>query len=272
MRKKQSRKTSKTSAPKIVVGKTMIEAAKTARLSAQVLGNEFFGVTLLSTVGGFVDTSGFIALFTLFTAHVTGDLITAAAALTEKLDVAGIVRLLMIPIFMLTIALATLFLRFIRRKGATSIAPLLAIETVLLAGFAAAGHFLHPLALNANSWGVALIGGIGVAAMGIQNSLMRGALRSFSGTTMMTGNLAQFTIDFVERFFPPKSDNPSEKKLLRAKCGARMRKSGFPLLGFMVGAAAGAYLTKVYGLISIVVPAGIVAVLTVITLVRSRRR
>jgi uncharacterized membrane protein YoaK (UPF0700 family) len=62
---------------------------------------------------------------------------------------------------------------------------------------------------------VALIGALGVAAMGVQNALMKGALKSFSQTTLMTGNLTQFTIDATEWLFPPRSDDRRERARLR---------------------------------------------------------
>ena len=60
---------------------------------------------LLSFNGGFVDTAGFLGLQGLFTAHVTGNFVTLAAALV--LGTHGIVaKLLALPEFVLVVALA----------------------------------------------------------------------------------------------------------------------------------------------------------------------
>lgn len=234
------------------------------------MGSEFFGVTALSLVAGFVDTAGFLALFGMFTAHVTGDLITGAAALTHGIGSGGLARLLMIPVFMLTVALASLFLRAVSRRGARSVAPMLALMTIVMAAFGAAGwHFADRLR-SIESWEVILVSGLGVSAMGFQNAMMRGALKGFAQTTVMTGNLAQFTIDLVERVFPPTGGTPREREEARVKARTRLRKSAFPLFGFFAGAALGAWLTSVYGLLSVAVPAGILFILTVITAFRSR--
>jgi uncharacterized membrane protein YoaK (UPF0700 family) len=107
--------------------------------------------------------------------------------------------------------------------------------------------------------------------MAFQNTLGRGALKGFSQTTMMTGNLAQFTIDLIERIFPRRTGTPKERELAKSKAKTRLRKSAFPLFGFMVGAALGALLTEMYGLLSIAVPTGILFILTIVTLWRSRR-
>jgi uncharacterized membrane protein YoaK (UPF0700 family) len=249
----------------------MIEAARTARQSAVVLGSEFFGVTALSFVSGFVDTAGFIALFKLFTAHVTGNLIMGAAALLDGVSRDAYVKLLMIPIFILTVALATVFLRIIGRRGALSVAPLLFVMTLVMAGFGTAGYLLAPRLTDNTNWEVILVGGLGVAAMGFQNALMRGALKSFSQTTVMTGNLAQVTIDVIDRLFPPRTGTPREREEAKERAGKRLRKSFFPLFGFIAGAAAGAVLMKSYGFLSIAVPTGVLFVLFLITLWRSRR-
>jgi uncharacterized membrane protein YoaK (UPF0700 family) len=260
----------------------MIEAARTAKKSARVMGSEFFGVTALSFVGGFVDTASFLALFQIFTGHVTGNLIVGAAALAKGVAEGGFVKLLMIPIFIATVAFATLFLRLIRRRGALSVAPLLALMTLFMAAFGAAGWWFKPELTDGNSWQVLLVGGIGVAAMGIQNALHRGALRSFSVTTMMTGNLTQFTIDLVERVFLPRDCTPKEREEHKLRAGKRLRKSFFPLLGFMIGAAAGAFgmstqVTELLGLpapdrfLCIAVPTGVLFILTIVTLIRSRQ-
>ncbi len=245
------------------------DASRTAKKAAIVLGNELFGSVVLSTVAGYVDTAGFMALFGLFTAHVTGDLITAAATLAEGMDLGAGVKLLMVPIFMVSVALITLFARKIRRRGADTLPPLLALMFLSLVLFGGAGVYLMPRATQADSWAVALIGGIGVAAMGIQNALMKGALRSFAQTTIMTGNLTQLTIDMVDFLFPA-SSNPKEKAKLREEAARHVRKSGIPLLGFMVGAGLGAGFTKEYGLYSISVPALAVGVLALVAFIRSR--
>ncbi len=247
------------------------EASRTAKRAAIALGNEALGSVVLSTVAGYVDTAGFLALFGLFTAHVTGDLVTAAATMAEGPNLGAGVRLAMIPIFMVTVAVITLFARAIRRRGAATLAPLLALMTVMLALFCLAADMLGPYVKHPDSWAVAVIGGLGVIAMGVQNALMKGALRSFAQTTLMTGNLTQFTIDFVEFLFPAERGNPRQRAKARHEAARHARKSGFPLLGFMVGAALGAWLTKKYGLRSIAAPTLVVAILAMIVWVRSRK-
>jgi uncharacterized membrane protein YoaK (UPF0700 family) len=173
---------------------------------------------------------------------------------------------------MFTVAMMTLFARAIRKRGAATLAPLLTLMTISLAFFCAAGVYLKPFLNNPDTWAIAVVGGIGVIAMGIQNSLMKGALRSFSQTTLMTGNLTQFTIDLVEFIFPASYDDLRERKRIRRDAARHVRKSGLPLLGFMIGAGLGAILTKYYGLLSIALPAFVVGVLSIIAWFRSGKR
>lgn len=255
-----------------LIDRTPDEASRTAQRAAKAFGNELMGAVILSTVAGFVDTAGYMTLFGLFTAHVTGDLITAAAVMAEGPDLGAGVRLAMIPIFVITVAAVMLFARASRRRGAATLAPLLALMTAALALFCVTGVTLRPIANHPNSWAVALIGGTGVVAMGIQNALMRGALKNFSQTTIMTGNLTQFTIYLVELLFPTKRDDPQYRSRAKSDAVRHVKKSGFPLLGFMMGAALGALLTKRYGLLSIALPTVIVGLLSAFTWRRSRTK
>lgn len=57
----------------------------------------------LSFVGGFVDVVGFIALFGLFTAHVTGNFIMLGLEMVHATKLA-IAKLLAVPIFIMMVA------------------------------------------------------------------------------------------------------------------------------------------------------------------------
>ena len=230
--------------------------------SLRVFGSDALGAVLLSGVAGYVDTASFLALFGLFTAHMTGGLVTAGTTVTDKLKLGAGTRLVMIPIFMASVAATTLFARAMRRKGNTTLAPMLALMTAALGIFCVAGVTLRPLANQPDAWAVVLIGGAGVVAMGIQNTLMRNALSSYSPTTIMTGNLTQCTIDLIEFLFPPAESKTKGRGLARRNAAQRLRKFGFPLLGFMNGALLGAWLTRVVGLASIAVPTFAVGALT----------
>lgn len=101
----------------------------------RTFGSDAMGAVLLSAVAGYVDTAGFLALFGLFTAHITGDLVTAGTTLTDQLKMGAGTRLVMIPIFMISVAATTIFARVMRRKGNATLAPMLALMTAALTLF-----------------------------------------------------------------------------------------------------------------------------------------
>jgi uncharacterized membrane protein YoaK (UPF0700 family) len=67
----------------------------------------------LAFVAGFVDTCGFVALFGLFSAHVTGNFVLLGASLIRP-HAGVIAKLLALPVFMAAVAGTRLFL--IRRS------------------------------------------------------------------------------------------------------------------------------------------------------------
>jgi uncharacterized membrane protein YoaK (UPF0700 family) len=212
----------------------------------------------LSAVAGYVDTAGFLALFGMFPAHLTGNLVSAGAAMSTHLKVGVGTRLAMIPFFMAAVAVSALVARRARAQETSPVVPLLGLMTVSLAVFCLTGVFLHRFATGADTWAVLLIGGAAVAAMGVQNALMREALGSCCATTVMTGNLTQFTIDLVDVVI----SLPGSDAVRRASTGARLFKFGLPVAGFLIGAIAGGGLTTVFGLSSIALPTAVSALLT----------
>jgi uncharacterized membrane protein YoaK (UPF0700 family) len=229
---------------------------------AQAFGNDLVGAALLSAVAGYVDTAGFLALYGLFTAHVTGDLVTAGVVVAEHFRTGAATRLAMIPVFMLSVAATALFARALKRRGREPLTALLAVMTLALAIFGTTGVALRGWASAPDDWGVAIIGGTGVIAMAIQNTLMRDALSSFCPTTIMTGNLTQVTIDLVDVFLPAPGGASSERASRQTDAAGRLKRFGIPLLGFMLGGALGAVLTHALGLWSIALPTAVVGALT----------
>src|SRR5690348_18383748 len=73
---------------------------------------------LLSVVAGMVDLTGFFTLGHVFTAHVTGNLVVAAADAVHggPFDSA---QVLAIPVFMLALAVTWLIAQVSRRRGAS---------------------------------------------------------------------------------------------------------------------------------------------------------
>jgi uncharacterized membrane protein YoaK (UPF0700 family) len=142
---------------------------------------------LLSWVAGFVDTSAFIILFGLFTAHVTGNIALAGSSFVSADTETTITRLLMLPTFVLTVALTSLLARFSRRQQWCVFGVLLTAEAIALAVFLAMGMTLSPdLLFDVQEDLILPIGISGVIAMAIQNALMKeakGVFKSYIPTT-----------------------------------------------------------------------------------------
>ncbi len=186
----------------------------------------------LAFAAGFVDSVGFIALFGLFTAHVTGNFVTIGAALVAP-DAALMAKLLALPVFILVVAATRLWTVRRARAGRGVRTPLLLAQLLLLAGFMAAGMAASPIT-NADAPLAILAGLVGVAAMAVQNAAARIAFASLAPTTVMTGNVTQSVIDAVDLL-----SNPSAETSVEA--GARFRKMWPPVLAFAAGAIAGAF-------------------------------
>lgn len=186
----------------------------------------------LSFVAGFVDTLGFIALFGLFTAHVTGNFVLIGAALSTSAGHAGLLaKLLALPIFVLAAALATMLARQSQRSGGPMARPLIAAQVLLLTLFATLGLISLPIT-NTDEALPVLAGLAGVSAMSVQNVAGRLAFSGIAPTTVMTGNVTQLVIDLV--------DGLGNAADIRSAAVANLRRFGGPVLAFAIGAAAGA--------------------------------
>ncbi|RYG43000.1 DUF1275 domain-containing protein, partial [bacterium] len=149
---------------------------------------------LMALVSGLVDTLGFVALFGLFTAHVTGNLVLAGAELVVgRDDVFG--KLLAIPVFVAAVAVTAVWIR--RSKRPEALLPvLMVVEALWLGAAMVAGMVLAPLH-GADAPPTLLVGMLMVIAMGIRNAATKLILGFIAPTTVMTGNVVQLTIDFA---------------------------------------------------------------------------
>src|SRR6185503_20122192 len=87
-------------------------------------------------ISGFVDTLGFIALFNLFAAHITGNVVLIAASLVDQRYGLAI-KLLAIPTFIVAAIVTRFFIIRRERRVLESTSHVLVAEAVLLAAFMA---------------------------------------------------------------------------------------------------------------------------------------
>ncbi|WP_158904517.1 YoaK family protein [Burkholderia sp. L27(2015)] len=153
--------------------------------------------TLLAFIAGYVDTLGFVALFGLFTAHVTGNFVLIGAQLAGSGQ--GIVlKLLAFPAFIAGVALSSIVVRTVRMHALGNPSrALFLVQALLLAGFLVAGLYAAPVK-DAQAISVAVCGMLGAMAMGGQNAHSRLVVHSGVPNTVMTGNVTQAVLDLLD--------------------------------------------------------------------------
>lgn len=197
------------------------------------------GALLLAALAGFVDTATFIELHGLFAAHVTGNFVLIGAALA--MGTGGILaKLLTFPVFVLAIVATQLA----TRRMASPTRPLLIAQAVLLVCFWAGTSLLAPFAHADDPW-LMLVAGFAVAAMGVQNAMMRTAWPSAPPTTIMTGNTTGAVLDLTDW----------AQGKLAPEGGARLARALRTLAAFATGCALAALCLASLGPVSLILPA-----------------
>jgi uncharacterized membrane protein YoaK (UPF0700 family) len=203
-----------------------------ARLAAQldhVPGED----TWLASIASYVDTLGFVALFGLFTAHVTGNFILIGSELAG----AGhglLIKWLAFPAFVAGIVFACVLDNKLLPHGhGVRACALYVLQAALLAGFMAAGVAAAPVT-DADAPMTIACGLLGAAAMGVQNAHGRLTARSVVANTVMTGNVTQAVIDAFGLLFA------SVDLEARRAARSRLLRTLPPVAGFAMGAGAGA--------------------------------
>ena len=203
------------------------------------------GVALALTAG-YVDTVGFVALFGLFTAHVTGNFVLIGSELANPSH-GVLIKLLAFPAFIVAVAAARLMVVRSEHAGRDAAPGLLVVQAVLLVGFMLAGWSALPV--EDSSSPLALTAGmLGAAAMGTQNAASRLVWSSLTPTTVMTGNVTQLVIDLVD--MTRAGGSPELQR--------RFHKFLWPVFAFGAGAVLGAFAFRQFSFFALLLPIGLV--------------
>jgi uncharacterized membrane protein YoaK (UPF0700 family) len=204
-------------------------------------------------------------LFGLFPAHITGELISVIGLLSPLHRGAIGERVGLIVVFLSAVVVSAIVARYARRwshLGRPQLAPLFTLLSASLLSFCAFGAAFEWSGSPRSGWLAFLAPASAVAAMGVQNALMRVGLNICLPTTVMTGNLTQAIVEIVElialRLSPVsagKSRIPEQNRLLRV-CAS--------IAGFSLGAGSAVLLTTYVGLWCVLLPAAVAAALAVI--------
>src|SRR5258706_13271944 len=192
-------------------------------MSRALVTSGAFGFT-----AGFVGTVGFVALFGLFTAHVTGNFVLIGSELAHPIH-GVLIKFLAFPAFIAGVAAARLLAMRMKRRERPLRAPLLALQCALLAACMLCGWRAQPIVDASAPW-VLATGMLGAAAMGVQNAAARLAFGDLAPTTVMTGNVTQIVIDLVD-LVRGATDDGLRQRIAKFVC---------PALAFAGGAICGA--------------------------------
>ncbi|AKN67752.1 DUF1275 domain-containing protein [Herbaspirillum seropedicae] len=206
----------------------------------------------LAFLAAYVDTLGFIALFGLFTAHVTGNFILIGAALADSSQMSILLKFLAFPAFILGVAAARLFIAAIQRRQGRALGWSLLLQLVLLLGFMVCGVAAAPVQSPTAGW-VMAAGLLGTASMGVHSAISRLLLAHLAPTSLMTGNVTQVVIDVVDMLRGAADAGTTE----------RCVKFVWPVLSFGVGAIAAAFAYHAIGFAGLIAPVLILVALIV---------
>src|SRR6266852_1744915 len=184
---------------------------------------------LLSVIAGMVDLTGFFTLGNIFTAHVTGNLVVIAAKAVRGGPL-NLAQTLSVPVFILAVAAVWLLARASGRRGPGLTRLLLQVQFLLLTGILIFSVITKPSA-NPHGLMAGIAVMIAVSAMACQYALLRLAIPGAISTAVMTGNLTNTVLSFM--------DLSSRDPLLPVDAG-RLRRSLHLLLGFLLGCVVGA--------------------------------
>lgn len=205
----------------------------------------------LSFLAAYVDTLGFIALFGLFTAHVTGNFILIGAAMADSSQISILLKFLAFPAFIAGVAAARLLIAAIQRRQGRALAWSLLLQLALLLGFMGCGMVAEPVQSATNGW-VMAAGLLGTASMGVHSAISRLLLAHLAPTSLMTGNVTQIVIDGVDML----------RGAADAGTSVRCAKFLWPVLCFGTGAIAAAFAWHFMAFLGLLVPALVLFALT----------
>jgi len=223
--------------PALARNPTLQSPARPANETEQLSRLEARLPPLLSVIAGMVDLTGFLTLGRIFTAHVTGNLVLAAADVVSG-EPFHLAQVLAIPVFMLAVAGVWLIAQALDRERSMLIRPLLLVQFVLLAGVFVLSIIAKPSAAPQGLMaGIAVM--IAVSAMASQYALLRLAMPHVVSTAVMTGNLTNTVLSLMDLL--------SKRRPLLPADADRLKRSLHLLLGFLLGCIVAAYAVSVLG-------------------------
>ena len=194
----------------------------------------------LGFLAGYVDTLGFIGLFGLFTAHVTGNFVLIGRAVVQSAPEIFL-KLLVFPVFMLFVAIARLLILYWERTGGKQLRNSFLTQLLLMVATVACAWVAAPI-VSADAPLSMATGMLCAGAMAVQNAYGKLLLGKSAATTVMTGNVTQLVIDLVDSA----RGDPDAM--------GRCKKLVWPVLAFALGCTCGALAFVAVGFNGLLLP------------------
>jgi uncharacterized membrane protein YoaK (UPF0700 family) len=208
---------------------------------------------VLAALGGWVDAVGFLTLFGLFTAHLSGNTARLGVAFGRGEMTTALTYAVPIIVFFGGAVLGVAFMTARQARGRGAMAPLLAVEALLLAAFMTVGAVVRDAGdltpRSAAYYGLAVLA---VAAMGLQTVALRHAAGVPVHTTFITGmvtHLAEAIVGLVRR------DGQAPAQGVGVYGGL--------VAAYVAGAVSGSALERAWALWALSLPIAVLVLLTV---------
>lgn len=250
------------------------------RQKAQRERAQIAAALLLAWVAGIVDAVGYLILFKLFTAHMSGNSVEMGLRIGQGQWAEALRRGLPVPLFIVGVAAGAFLIEASARRGIRYTFSLtLVLEAALLIAFMVYGSFLlrHGNIIPRTDWQYYVLMALPILAMGLQTSTLQRIGGSTVRTTYVTGmltNLAQAGVSYLfwlrdhtrgrswRRFRQVLSVSPREPSF------RRMALLGSIWISYAVGAILGGYAELRWALWSVGFALATLALVLVVDLIQ----
>jgi uncharacterized membrane protein YoaK (UPF0700 family) len=202
----------------------------------------------LGFVAGYVDTLGFVALFGLFTGHVTGNFVLIGAEMAHPQTEVGplLLKFLAFPSFIFGVVVARLLIGALIKRGIHALLSAYWLQLCLLIAFMVIGYLASPIGAEPSHMSIAA-GCVGAMAMGTHSGSGRLLLSHLAPTSAMTGNVTQLVIDSCDVLLGRANETVKQ----------RCVKFLWPVVAFGIGAVGAAFAYRHAGFLALLLPIAI---------------
>jgi uncharacterized membrane protein YoaK (UPF0700 family) len=216
-------------------------------------------VLVLAFAAGFVDAVGYIVLFQIFTAHMSGNTVAMCVQFSQHNWVELLRRGFPIPMFLLGTALGTFLNLVLPRFGLQwTFSLIFTLEVLLLLSFILLGQSAYIAGHEHFEFNVRyyVLLTLLPIAMGLQNSTIRHIGGSTVHTTYVSGLLTSLTIEIVGYFF--RNSGRARGQLASSSTDEtslnRIALMSGVYAAYLTGAVLGGFAETLWALVSLLMP------------------